>query len=92
MLCENVWWEYYQQVLVNFQVPIVVGQVCSSMKRCESLLVTLIDLRPVVEEVVNLHSITMSRLKRRSLEESGSTVNNLTFAHHVKLFISCRKM
>lgn len=47
------------------------------MKRCESLLVTLIDLRPVVEKVVNLHSVLMSRLKRRSLEKSGSIMANM---------------
>ena len=46
----------YQQVLVNLQITIIVGEICRPVERCEALLVALIDLRPIVEKVVNLHS------------------------------------
>lgn len=46
----------HQEVLVDLEVAIIVGQVGGAVQRSEPLVVTLVHLRPIVQQVVHLGS------------------------------------
>ena len=66
----------YQKVLIDLQITIVMGKVCCSVERCETLLVTLIYFCPVVEKVVNLRSTRIDICLKRRSEREKAKVNH----------------
>lgn len=73
----------YQKVLINLQVTIVMGKVCCSVERCETLLVTLIYFCPVVEKVVNLRSTRIDMPQASFGKGKGQSVSLSAITHHI---------